>query len=274
MRGWCVDNGQPFRKGVAMKSWVRIGVFCGLCLGLTPSWASESLVTVPTRDGQKIAYWWMPQEGATATVILLSGGSGGIGFRDGEPSSNNFLIRSRELFRSEGLNVALLGNPSDMRDMDDVWRTSEAHRTDVHNVMTDIRARSTAPMWLVGTSRGTVSATALALALQDQLSGVVLTASITSQSEAAAVPRQAIGQLRLPVLIYHHRQDACRVTPAREADNIFRGLAQAKVKKLMVVDGGHNPTGNPCQALHWHGFIGMEELAVQDIATWMRNPQP
>jgi hypothetical protein len=119
-----------------------------------------------------------------------------------------------------------------------------------------------------------VSATALALALQDQLAGVVLTASITSSREAGSVPRQAIGQLRLPVLVYHHRQDACRITAADEAENIFRGLAQAKVKKLMVVDGGQNPTGNPCQALHWHGFIGMEERAVQDLGAWIRQPQP
>lgn len=257
-----------------MTSWMRIGLFCGLCLGLTLSWASESLVTVPTRSGQQIAYWWMPQEGASATVILLSGGRGGMGLREGEPRSNNFLIRSRALFRSQGLNVALLGNPSDMRDMDDDWRLSEAHRTDVQNVMIDIRARSPTPVWLVGTSRGTVSATALALALGGQLSGVVLTASITHQNEAAALPRQAIDQLRLPVLIYHHRHDACRVTPAREAENIFRGLAQARVKKLMLVEGGQNPTGNPCQALHWHGFIGMEERAVNDIATWIRDPQP
>lgn len=256
-----------------MKPWKHLGwLFC-LCLPLSAVWAQEGLVTVPARDGQKISYWWMPKEGAAATVILLSGGGGGIGLRDGQPRSNNFLIRSRELFRSEGLNVALLGNPSDMREMDDAWRTSEAHRTDVQNVITDIRARSTAPIWLVGTSRGTVSATALALALQDQLSGVVLTASITSYSETAAVPRQAIDRLRLPVLIYHHRQDACRITPAREADHIFRGLAQAKVKKLMVVDGGQNPTGNPCQALHWHGFIGMEERAVKDIAAWIQDPQ-
>lgn len=257
-----------------MKLWMRLGLCCWMGLIGTVCWADDALITVPTRDGHKITYWWMPQPGATATVILLSGGRGGIGFRDGQPRSNNFLIRSREWFRSEGLNVALLGNPSDMQEMDDTWRTSQAHRTDVQNVMADIRRQSPAPVWLVGTSKGTVSATALALALQDQLAGAVLTASITSAREVAAVPRQAIGQLRLPVLIYHHRQDACRITPADEAENIFRGLLQAKPKKLMVVDGGQQPTGNPCQALHWHGFIGMEERAVKDIAAWIRQPQP
>lgn len=257
-----------------MTRMLRWGMALWLGLQLTAGWAQDMLVQVSTRQAQSITYWWMPREGAFATVILLSGGSGGIGFREGQPRSNNFLIRSRELFRQEGLHVALLGNPSDMRQMDDMWRTSEAHRADVANVMADIRSRSSAPIWLVGTSRGTVSATALALALQDQIAGVVLTASITSYREAAAVPRQAIGQLRLPVLVYHHRQDACELTQAHEAGYILRGLAQAPVKKLMVVEGGQNPSGKPCQALHWHGFIGMEERAVQDIAAWMREPRP
>lgn len=71
-----------------------------------------------------------------------------------------------------------------------------------------------------------------------------------------------------------HRHDACELTQAHETVHILRGLAQAPIKKLMVVEGGQNPSGNPCQALHWHGFIGMEERAVQDIAAWMREPRP
>ena len=257
-----------------MTWWTRM-VLCVLLVGVGKlSCAAPALMVVPTRDGQNISYWWMPREGATATVILLSGGSGGIGYKDAQPRSNNFLIRSRDLFEQQGLNVALLGNPSDMREMDDTWRISESHRTDVLNVMTDIRRQTLAPIWLVGTSRGTVSVAALALGLQDQLAGVVLTAAITSHSVTASVPRQAIDQLRLPVLIYHHRQDACRITQAHETAAIFQALRQARVKKLMVVDGGGDPVGDPCQARHWHGFIGMEERVVKDIADWIRRPQP
>lgn len=257
-----------------MTRFLRLALCSGLALWLSIASAQDQLVRLPTREAQTISYWWMPREGATATVILLSGGSGGIGFRDGEPRSNNFLIRSREFFRSQGLNVALLGNPSDMREMDDTWRVSEAHRADVREVMADIRSRSRAPIWLVGTSLGTVSATALGIALQEQLAGIVLTASITSYSQAAAVPKQDLARLRLPVLVYHHRQDACRSTQAHETSHIMRGLSQAPVKKLMIVEGGENPTGDPCQARHWHGFIGMEAQAVQNIADWIRAPQP
>lgn len=249
---------------------------CALLAGLACSaaLAQDRLVQLPTRGAETISYWWMPKDGATATVLLFSGGSGGIGYRDGQPQSQNFLIRSREHFRSENLNVALVGNPSDKRQMDDVWRTSAAHAADVGAILAHVREQSALPVWLVGTSRGTVSVAALAIALQPQLAGVVFTSSITSFRQPGAVAQQAIDGLTLPVLVYHHQLDACPVTQAHETDWILRKLKNAPVKRQVLVNGGANPSGDPCEALHWHGFIGMEAQAVKDIAAWMRNPQP
>ena len=254
----------------------RVFAVAGCVLALLGMQArADGLVQVATRGDQSISYWWMPAEGATATVLLLSGGSGGIGIRQGQPQSNNFLIRSRDLFRAEGFNVALLGNPTDQKAMDDAWRTSEMHRTDVAAVMADIRAKgATQAIWLVGTSRGTISAAALAIGLSDQVAGVVLTSSVASFSTPTAVHRLAIDQLQMPVLVYHHREDACRITLARDAEWIFKGLKNARVKKFWVVEGGENPSGNACEALHWHGFVGMEGRAVKDVSVWIRQPSP
>ena len=244
------------------------------CLWLsTPSWAQDQLVTLPAREGQSINYWWMPADGAKTTVLLFSGGSGGIGLRDGRPQSRNFLIRSAEFFRAQGLNVALLGNPTDKRQLDDAWRTSSMHRADVNGVLADLRQRGSQALWLVGTSRGTVSVAALGITLQEQLAGLVLTASIGSYNVATSVPQQAIDQIRLPVLVYHHKNDACRITLARDTEWIVRGLKNAPIKKRWIVEGGSNPEGDPCEALHWHGFIGMEEQAVKDMAAWIAKPQ-
>jgi pimeloyl-ACP methyl ester carboxylesterase len=248
-------------------------LWLGACLWLSAAaCAQDQLVSLPTREGQSITYWWMPAESAKATVLLFSGGSGGIGMREGRPQSRNFLIRSGEFFRRQGLNVAMLGNPSDKRQLDDVWRTSETHRADVVQVLADLRQRGAQAVWLVGTSRGTVSVAALGIALQDQLAGLVLTASMASYSAPAAVPQQAIDQIRLPVLVYHHKNDACRVTLARDTEWILRGLKNAPIKKRWIVEGGGDPEGDPCEALHWHGFIGVEEQSVKDIAGWIAQP--
>jgi hypothetical protein len=129
------------------------------------------------------------------------------------------------------------------------------------------------PVWFVGTSRGTVSATAAAVALGNQeLAGIVLTASVTNASKAGAVPQQRLDEIRIPVLVLHHQYDACWVCRPREAPRIISGLKNAQVKKLVMVDGGGDPGEDPCEALHWHGFIGMEKEVVDIIGNWIKNP--
>ena len=39
-----------------------------------------------------------------------------------------------------------------------------------------------------------------------------------------------------------------------------------------MVDGGSDPSGDPCQALHYHGFIDMEKEAAGLIADWIKHP--
>jgi hypothetical protein len=100
----------------------------------------------------------MPRADAMATLVLLPGGAGSIGLRDGQPQSGNFLVRSRELFRAQGFEVAIVGRPSDVNDLDDAFRASAPQVEDLRHVVEDLRRRSGRPIWLVGTSRGTVSA--------------------------------------------------------------------------------------------------------------------
>ena len=150
-----------------MKTSFLRALFAGLvalCMAV-PSWAADRLISVNTRPDVTISYWWMPRDGATATFVLFSGGTGGIGYREGAPKSGNFLIRSRDEFAKAGFNVALMGNPSDMPKLTPVFRQSSEHFADVRAVIQDIRTHSSAPVWLVGTSQGTISAAAAGIDL-------------------------------------------------------------------------------------------------------------
>lgn len=237
--------------------------------------AADGLITVPTRAGVTVSYWYMPRDGATATLVLLPGGSGSIGHRDGQLRSGNFLVRSRDLFAAQGFNVAAVGRPSDVADMDTAFRVSAAHVQDLRAVVDDLRTRSNAPLWLVGTSRGTVSATAAAIALgPERLAGVVLTSSITAYRLKGAVPTQALDQIRLPVLVLHHERDACASCAPHEVPLILEGLTNAPVVKLLWARDGEGARGDPCEAFHWHGYVGMEAQAVSWIAQWVREPRP
>lgn len=230
---------------------------------------------VSTRPSVKVPLFWEAAEGAKGTVLLLPGGAGGFGpVQDGRATGRNFLVRSAGEFVARGYNVAIFGRPSDMPDLGYVERTSDAHLADIRAVLAAVKAKSPLPVWLVGTSRGTVSATVACVRGVGEIAGLVLTSSIVSWDKLGAVQRQDLAAIRVPVLVLHHAKDQCRVTLPRDVGAILRGLTAAPVKKLVMVDGGSDPTGDPCEALHWHGFIGMEAEAVQIIIGWMDQPTP
>jgi pimeloyl-ACP methyl ester carboxylesterase len=253
---------------------VRHAALVLLCLAAAAVQAADRLVGIDTRPGVRVAYWLMPRDGATATVVLLPGGEGGIGMKGGVPTSSNFLVRSRDLFAAAGFNVAVVGKPSDRDDLDLVFRTQADHMEDLRRVVERLRRDLGKPVWLVGTSRGTTSAAAAGIALGPAIDGVVLSSSITDASLPGAVQNMPLGEIRVPVLVLHHRRDACRSTPPAFAARIAEGLTSSPAKKLSMVDGGSGAYGNPCEPMHWHGFIGMEQQAVDEIARFIRAPSP
>ena len=254
--------------------WWRHGVGLLLALCAMTAWGADQLLRVASRPDVSISYWWMPRDAARATVVLFSGGSGGIGYREGEPKSGNFLIRSRDEFAKAGFNVALVGNPSDMPQMNPVFRQSAEHMADVRAIVADIRQRATAPVWLIGTSQGTISAAAAAIEMGRQIDGVVLTATLTGQQFGGSVSSMAVERIQVPVLVHQHAKDSCKLTPPYLAERLVGKLSAAPVKKYMEVDGGQNPLGPPCEAFHYHGYIEMEAQAVAQIAAWIQQPVP
>jgi hypothetical protein len=241
-----------------------------------PASAADQLLKIDTRPGVTVSVWFIPRPNATATVVLLPGGSGNLGMKRGIPTSENFLVRSRDLFARQGLNVAVVGRPSDVKGLDYEFRIDPRHMQDLHGIVTYLKKMDAkVPIWLVGTSRGTISATAAAIDFgEHELAGIVLTSSVTSAKKTGAVPTQKLDRIRIPVLVMHHERDACKVCVPHDIPYILRGLVNAPVKKLIMVSGGANPSGNPCEALHWHGYIGMEAQAVDTIVAWVKNPKP
>jgi predicted alpha/beta-hydrolase family hydrolase len=253
------------------------GVLLGLAAWLCPmqGWAQGVVWSLPTREGVKTSVYWEAAPKAWATVILFPGGTGGLGkMEQGRPGSRNFLVRSVQDFLDQGLNVAVFGRPNG-QEIEPSDRMSEAHMQDIRQVLQAVRAQSTQPVWLVGTSRGTTSVATAASKLGDAgIAGVVMTSSIVAPSEPGALPSLDLASVRMPVLLMQHERDACKLCTPADMPAVLERFTQAPVKRLRIVDGGANPTGGVCHALHWHGFIGMEHEAVQSIAQWMRQPLP
>lgn len=235
--------------------------------------AEGTLFKVPTRDGITTTLFWETVPNAKATVFLFPGGGGGFGkVEDGKAIGNNFLVRSEPYFIANSFNVAIFGRPSDSEELDYPDRISDTHMTDVRKVLEFVKTKSDAPVWVVGTSRGTISAAATAINLQNSIAGLVLTSSVVNYKKVGAVPKQDLAAIKIPVLVLHHSKDECVLCRPYEVPAILRGLTNTPVKKEIMVVGGANPSGDVCAALHWHGFIGMEQEAVATISDWIKRP--
>ena len=252
---------------------VRVAIASSLLMLCAVAHAEGTLFKVPTRPEVKTTLFWETVEGAKVTVLLFPGGAGGFGkFEDGKATGGNFLVRSAPYFIANGFNVAIFGRPNDM-ELGWAERTEPTHMTDVRAVLDFVKEKSSAPIWIVGTSRGTISAAASAINIQDPaIAGLVLTSSVAKYDTPGTVPRQNLSAIKVPVLVYHHAKDGCKHCQAHETPALIKGLSNAPVKKLMVVDGGANPTGDVCAGQHWHGFIGMEREAADQIAGWIKAP--
>lgn len=245
-----------------------------------PAWAQDvppgQVIRVATRDDVTVpiyAYW---RKDARATVVLYAGGAGGYGQigEDGWPAGGNFLIRTGRRWATHPLNVVMIGRPTDGLDLSmGVHRVGDKHAADNAAIFRAIKRIDPAPLWLVGTSMGTISAAAAAIRDEEGLvSGVVLTASIVAYKVPGAVPTQKLDRVRVPTLILHHEDDACWACRPHEVRQLAAALVNAPVKRTTFVKGGEGATGNPCEPMHHHGFVGIREQVVDIVADWILKP--
>ncbi|WGG50078.1 alpha/beta hydrolase [Rugamonas sp. DEMB1] len=234
-----------------------------------------SVMQVASR-GTSVPVYAVWNEHAVATLVLFSGGNGGYGKigADGWPSSQNFLIRSAKLFAAQPVNVVLVGLAPDLRELDGRARIGERHAQDNQAIFKMLKARSPAPLWLLGTSMGSISVASAAIrdSVVGDLAGIVLSSSVTAYRVEGAVPSQLLELIRVPVLVVHHQRDACKICAPHEAQYLAARLLNAPVKKVVLVDGGGQPSGDACGALDYHGYIGMEQQVVDLMTAWLRRP--
>ena len=119
----------------------------------------------------------------------------------------------------------------------------------------------------MGISRGTQSAGYIATAAspaQGGPDGVVLTATILTDSGGRAVPKMPVDKLGIPVLVVHHQQDGCRLCAPSDLPLLMDKVAKNPKAALIMIKGGQN-TGDPCYARAYHGFNGIEGITVAPL---------
>ncbi|MDO8448794.1 MAG: alpha/beta hydrolase [Rhodoferax sp.] len=237
--------------------------------------AVEKVVEISTRTGVTQRMLVISSAAPKASVILFAGGHGGLqiypngSFKWGD---GNFLVRTRNLFAEQGFMVAVIDAPSDRQNPPYLggFRQMAEHASDIKAVIAWMRGQSQTPVWLVGTSRGTQSVAYAATELSDAdgPDGIVLTSTILTDDRSRAVPAMPLGKIRIPVLVVHHEQDGCKLCEFSKLPTLMEKLSNSPRKDLLAFKGGHN-SGDPCEAMAYHGFNGLERDVIQKTAAWM-----
>jgi len=246
-----------------------------------------TLVTIPAHDGSTMAYSLAaPAKKAVAALVLLPGGSGHVRLdADGCPHDleGNSLIRQQPMFHEAGFYTALVDAPSDHQGEDGLggFRIEADHAADIGKVIADVRARTKLPVWLAGTSRGSISAANAAARLTgpEAPDGVVLTSPITSGNPngrkawvAQTVFDADLGAIRIPALVVAHAEDKCVRTPPDLSGDIAKKTDSVRRQAVMVTGGPGWPgdTGlKACRGKAPHGFFEQEAEVAAGIARFV-----
>jgi hypothetical protein len=209
-----------------------------------------------------------------AIAILFAGGRGPTGItNDGfiTKLSGNFLVRSRHSFWFEDIMTAVFDSPAsvtqDLRPIHD----GQGFADDVGAVINHLRKTYNLPVWVVGTSRGTVAAANAAARLGDKgPDGVVFTSSLFYGGRTASVFDLPLEKVRIPSLIVHHKQDGCQYTSPTSVPIFQSKLTNARAVEVIWIEGG-SAGRNPCQASGYHGFKTLEGSVVRKISSWIKT---
>lgn len=269
------------------------------CLGQSkatpgPATPCGEVVTLQTHGRSTTRYALAGPQGAPAreqiALVLLVGGGGHLDLdAAGCPRAlvGNSLVRSMPLFHAEGFSTALVDAPSDHPGEDGLggFRGEAQHAEDIGRVVTDLRGRGNAGVWLVGTSRGTISAVNAASRLSPPAApdGVVLTSVLTVGSQSRQRPwvRQSVFDLkldaiRMPLLLVGHAADLCLRSPAGLMRDVAKQTRSTRQQVVVVTGGPGSPAGaqssiDVCVGRTPHGFVDQEAEVAAGIARFVRG---
>ncbi|RXZ37090.1 alpha/beta hydrolase [Oxalobacteraceae bacterium CAVE-383] len=244
-----------------------------ILLGNAYAETPQQVVDLQTRSGvtQRMVVLAPPEP--KATVILFSGGDGGLNIQpDGtlKRGKGNFLVRTRQLFADQGFLVAVVDTPSDRQDFPYLqgFRQTSEHVTDIKAVIAWARSQAKVPVWLVGTSRGTQSAAYVATELSsgaDGPDGLVLTSTILTDKKDRPVPSMPLDRLHIPVIVAHHKDDGCKFCAYSRVPAMMDKLTNATRKQLLTFSGGESKD-DPCESYSYHGYNGIEADVVSQVS--------
>jgi hypothetical protein len=101
----------------------------------------------------------------------------------------------------------------------------------------------------------------------------VFTSSIVAPTKQMAAIQGMfdLGEVALPTLFVHNKEDACPACPFSAVPSLMARFTSTPRKQLIAVSGGAPPQSDPCEALSRHGYFGIEDEVVTAIVDWIKE---
>lgn len=248
-------------------------------LGSVPVLA-EDVITVNTAHGGKQSFILLKADNPIAAVILFPGGDGYIKLSGGSlgRKKKSFLVHNRKDFADRGLVVALADAPNGMKELDRPYRMSKKHGQDIKAIGEYLKKQADVPVWIVGHSRGTFSAANGAIRAKGLIRGLILASPVTISLDSYSIFKthpngildMALNEVAVPTLVISNKQDACKVSPAANADRLAMAFAGAPMKAVKVFDGKRETAKKPCSYSSQHQFAKSGGRLADAIASFIK----
>src|SRR5579864_536536 len=250
-----------------MKQWVTV-IRAALVAAVLALWGLPAAAQAVVQDigGTQVLY--SGPANPRAIAFVFAGGDGMVAFTGAgqiTQGRGNFLLRTQSLWLAQGFAYMTLASSSSLLGQ----RHTPAYAAMIGRAIDFARTRSNAPVWLIGTSMGSIAAANGAAHLSGKVAGVVLTSSVAGQSRAGeTVFDSDLGAIAVPALVVSNRGDTCPVAGPGFAPQILAALSRSPRKDVIYFDSTQIQSA-PCEAMSPHGYLGIESDVVQRIAAWI-----
>ncbi len=122
-------------------------------------------------------------------------------------------------------------------------------------------------MFLIGTSRGTISVASVILKGQlAEIKGVILTSSVVGNSTFQSLDLENIST---PTTFIHHLDDSCQSSSFDQVYALWKKLDRTVFNQLVQIHGGSAASKDPCAARTKHGFWRSEAEVLAAANSWI-----
>lgn len=231
----------------------------------------ERILDLPLAGGltQRVLYATPAQP--RAAIVMLPGGAGDVGLDDDGDISHghNFVVRTRASWVARGYAV-LIPDTIDQTNLRGL-RSSPQYAALVGSLARFAQSQAKAPVFLLGTSQGSIAAmNGAAHASAGLIAGLILTESVSRMGGSHETVFSASPEaVRMPALVVANRDDQCDVAPPEDAPRIAAAMTASPKVDVLSVSGGIDKSRKACGSLTPHGYYGIEADVIDGIARWI-----